>query len=428
MVDLQAALRALTVPGDGVDGSAIYVYGEGWDFGEVQANRIGVNAAQQNIGDTGIGVFNDRIRDALRGGSAFDNPVATATDPLTIRQKQGFSSGLFVDPNESRTAADLPDDKTKLLNQTDWIKLGLAGNLKAFPLTTALQTPPAFRTGDKVGYNGAKAAYTTDPQENVNYASAHDNQTLWDILQYKAPAAWTPEDRVRGYDLALDAVLLGQGIPFFHLGDELLRSKSMDKNSYDSGDWFNRVDWTLASNGWKSGLPIIEGDAATQSGWESLIRGIYSNASTTVATANIQAAYDHFREMLAVRRSSPLFRLRTGAEVIQRLHFLNAGKDQQPGVVVMTITDDECAGADVDVDREGVVVIINADRVARTMAVPGGTGAVLHPALAASVDPIVRTAAVSGTDFTVPARTTAVFVVPNGGAAGTGLPCNPFAP
>ena len=48
---------------------------------------------------------------------------------------------------------------------------------------------------------------------------------------------------------------LGQGIPFFHAGDELLRSKSLDRNSYNSGDWFNKLDFTYQSNNWGVGLP-----------------------------------------------------------------------------------------------------------------------------------------------------------------------------
>ena len=51
----QAALAALTMEKDGVDGSSIYLYGEAWDFGEVACNRRGRNASQLNIAGTGIG-------------------------------------------------------------------------------------------------------------------------------------------------------------------------------------------------------------------------------------------------------------------------------------------------------------------------------------------------------------------------------------
>ena len=64
MVNVRKALDALTLDKDGVDGKSIYIYGEGWDFGEMANNARGVNASQLNIGGTGIGVFNDRLRDA----------------------------------------------------------------------------------------------------------------------------------------------------------------------------------------------------------------------------------------------------------------------------------------------------------------------------------------------------------------------------
>ena len=67
-----AALDALTFEKDGVDGKSIYLYGEGWDFGEVAGNGRGRNATQLNIAGTGIGVFNDRLRDAVRGGTGVD--------------------------------------------------------------------------------------------------------------------------------------------------------------------------------------------------------------------------------------------------------------------------------------------------------------------------------------------------------------------
>ncbi len=55
----------------------IYLYGEGWNFGEVADNARGVNATQFNMAGTGIGTFNDRLRDAVRGGGPFDEKEAT---------------------------------------------------------------------------------------------------------------------------------------------------------------------------------------------------------------------------------------------------------------------------------------------------------------------------------------------------------------
>ena len=89
MLAVRAALDRLTPARDGVDGRSIYLYGEGWNFGEVADNALFTQATQGNLGGTGIGTFSDRLRDAVRGGGPFDE------DP----RKQGFGSGESTDPN-----------------------------------------------------------------------------------------------------------------------------------------------------------------------------------------------------------------------------------------------------------------------------------------------------------------------------------------
>src|SRR3546814_4504674 len=76
-----------------------YFYGEGWEFGEVAGNARGINANQLNMAGTGVGTFNDRQRDAVRGGSPFDGGDS-------IRRNQGFANGLYLRPNELSGAGD----------------------------------------------------------------------------------------------------------------------------------------------------------------------------------------------------------------------------------------------------------------------------------------------------------------------------------
>ena len=416
MIAVRDALAALTPAADGVDGSKLYVYGEGWNMGEVANNARGVTATQLNMPGTGVGTFNDRLRDAVRGGSPFDHQTS-------LRSNQGFATGLATDPNE--LAAGGATDLATLGTYLDWIKVGMAGNLRDFRLVTS---SGAVKTGGAINYGtpSQPAGYALDPQEAINYVSAHDNQTLWDIAQYKLPAGRTMADRVRAHDVALDTVLLGQGIPFFHMGDDVLRSKSMDGNSYDSGDWFNRVDWTGQGNNWRVGLPPA-GDNGQD--WP-LIEAIFADTSIAPSAIDVAAASAHFREMLQVRKSSRLFRLTTGADVQRRVDFVPVDPTAAPGVVVMTVTDgtDASCGspplADLDPARDAVVVVVNADVASHAVTVPGASGFTLHPVLAASADPVVRTASAAGDTFTVPARTTAVFERLQGGAQGTGLPCN----
>ncbi|HEX8704634.1 MAG TPA: pullulanase-type alpha-1,6-glucosidase, partial [Myxococcaceae bacterium] len=283
MIKVRQALDALTLAKDGVDGRAIYVYGEGWNFGEVASNARGVNATQLNMPGTGMGTFSDRLRDAARGGG-----------PFSGLQEQGFISGLFSDPNETNQGTP-EQQKTLLLQHMDRIRVGLAGNLRDYTFTSVTG---AQVKGSDVRYGGDPAGYTLDPQEVITYVSAHDNETLFDAVQLKAPRNASMDQRVRMHNLGMALVALSQGVPFFHAGDELLRSKSMDRNSYNSGDWFNRVDWTYQSNNWGVGLPPA---ADNQDKW-ALMKPLLADPALKPTPAHIQRALEHFEEMVRIRK------------------------------------------------------------------------------------------------------------------------------
>ena len=391
MLRVREALDSLTLENDGVDGTQIYIYGEGWNFGEVADNARGVNATQFNMAGTGIGTFSDRLRDAVRGGNPFGG-----------WQEQGFSNGLFTDPNEVETRSE-DEQRALLLHFSDQIRVGLAGNLANYPLVNA---EGEMVTGADIDYNGQPAGYTLDPQENIVYISAHDNETIFDAIQLKAPLTASIEDRVRMHNLGLSIVALAQGVPFFHAGDEILRSKSMDRNSYNSGDWFNALDWTYQSNNWGHGLPPA-GDNRDR--WD-IMQPLLANEALQVSNENILFANAVFREWLQIRRSSPLFRLRTADDVMQRLEFYNTGTDQIPGVIVMSISDQ--VGENLDPNYAMIAVIFNATDEAQTISDLSSDGFVLHPIQQASVDSVVQSASASNGSFVVPARTTAVFVLP----------------
>lgn len=405
-----AAVQALTLEDDGVEGGRIYFYGEGWNFGEVANGARGENAIQLNMAGTGIGTFNDRLRDAARGGGPFDSVAE-------LRRNQGFLNGLFHDRNELAPGGEA--DRTKLLVAGDQIKVGMAGNLRNFKL---VNRAGSVVTGNLVPYSGSPTGYTSDPQEVITYVSKHDNQTLFDINAYKAKTGTPMEERVRMQNLGVSVTALGQGIPFFHMGVDLLRSKSMERDSYDSGDWFNRVDFTQQTNNWNVGLPNAEKDRAN---WP-IIRNIIGDASIAPAPAHIAAAHAHMREMLAVRRSSVLFRLRTEAEVRTRVHFLNTGPEQIPGLIAMSLTDGVCAGDDLDPAHEAALVLVNATPSEQSLVVGEAAGFTLHPVLQAAADARTREARFEASEgrFVVPARTSAVFVKPQGKIQGDGLPCN----
>jgi pullulanase len=402
----------------------IYVYGEGWDFGEVAAGARGENATQFNLAGTGIGTFSDRLRDAVRGGGPFD-------EGDNLRKNQGFVNGMFYDPNELNTdAADT--QKGKLLDQTDLISLGMAGNLKDFVLTNK---GGINVVGADIDYNGYEAGYVLDPQETITYVEAHDNQTLFDSNQYKIPTVTTMEDRVRMQNLALSIDILAQGIPFMHLGMDILRSKSMARDSYDYGDWFNRVDFSYpdnasATNNWNVGLPPKEKDEAAY----PVIQTVIANAVINPRAADMQRTHDHVREMLRIRRDSPLFRLGTGDEVKQRIDFHNVGPTQAPGFIVMTITDGTCTDltiADLDPEKINIAVLINATDATQTFDTAGtpleGRTWLRHRTLEEGTDPRRSQMTFDAGVFSVPARSTAVFLEPQVDAQGTGI-CNTKVP
>jgi pullulanase len=393
MLKVRAALDALTLAKDGVNGKSIYVYGEAWNFGVMANNGRGENAIQVNMAGTGIGSFNDRIRDAVRGGG-----------PFSPRRDQGFATGLYVEPNGT-FGGSAADEKAELLRLTDRVKLGLAGNIADYPIVDATG---AWKLGRDVDYFGMPGAFGAQPEDTIQYIGVHDDPDWFDAMNLKLATSVPRADRARMHRLGLSVVALSQGVPFFMAGDEILRSKSADRNSYNSGDWFNRIDWTLQSNGWGSGLPPANGN---QDDW-NIIGPALADPNLKPTAKDIDGTFRHMLEMLVIRKTSGLFRLRTPEEIKKAVSFYNVGPDQVPGLIVERIVNMEkfCFPA------SQAVVLVNATPQAQTFTASDfkRQALQLHPIQALSQDPVVRTSKFdsrTGT-FTIPARTTSVFVQP----------------
>lgn len=398
----------------------VYFYGEGWNFGEVENDRRFVQATQPNLFGTGIGSFSDRLRDAVRGGSPFD-------EAEQIRATQGFGNGALVAPNELVEVDD--SERTRALHQADLTRLGMAGNLADFVMVTH---EGRALPGSAVDYNGQPAGYAKDPWEIQNYVSKHDNQTLWDINMYKVSSDMSPEERLRMQAVGLSTVLLGQAMPFTHMGVELLRSKSMQRDSYDFGDWYNKVDFTLNDNNWNKGLPAAEKDQANYEVIEPLLDDPYSQPTGN----DMIDMVDMYKELLSVRAHSNLLTLPSGQEIINRVDFRNAGAQQTPGLIVMTIDNGTSQGVDIDQRYDGAVVIVNASPDAQTIAGLVSAGAVAELSPAHSVGGSIASGAMfSEGSFSLDAWSSAVFVLPRGDERGEGVPPSektpdvpPFAP
>ncbi len=389
MVEIRAALDALTIADDGVDGKKILLFGEGWNFGEVQNGARFPNAVQTAMDGTFIGTFDDRIRDNVRGGGPFDG------DP----RKQGFGSGKFGYPNSYFGNAT-----TKLDQQInmDQIKVSLTGGIQDFLIRTYKNTNT---TGQGVASNGAPTGYTKSPIEQISYVDAHDNETLYDALAYKLPTTATMEERIRYQVLSLSVPTMGQGLPFVLAGTDLLRSKSMDKNSYNAGDWYNAIDWTLGTNGFGRGLPI---EVTNLSQATSLL----GMASLVPTAADMTKTSGMWQDQLKVRYSSKLFRLGTAGAIKSRVKFLTAGSKAPLGLIVMKLNDTGKGIKNIDPNYKSIVVVFNASHKAMTYTATSlaKTKMSLHPVLKNGVDSVVKTAKFSKGKFTIPAITVAVFV------------------
>ena len=408
MVRLQQAVNRAA-------GRHIHLIGEGWDFGEVARGARFVQAAQGRLDGTGIATFSDRARDAVRGGGCCDS------GPEQVL-RQGWVSGLGTDPNEDVVAvrgaagagaaagADAasgptPAEREALRRSADLVRVGLAGTLRDYRFTTH---DGRVRAASEVDYAGGPAGYASQPGEVVNYTENHDNQTLFDLLALKLPRATPREERARVQHLANAVVAFSQGIAYFHAGQELLRSKSMDRNSYDSGDWFNRLDFTLTDNGFGAGLP----PRSDNEGSWALMAPRLADARIRPEPAQITWTLDAFVELLRIRSGTTMLRLRTAEEVQRRLRLLGTGPAGSGALVAAHVDGRGLQGA----NHAGLVYAINVDRVPQALTDPAlvGRRLELHPVLAApnAADARVREAsfdAASGR-LVVPPRTAVVWI------------------
>ncbi|MFE6650140.1 pullulanase-type alpha-1,6-glucosidase, partial [Nocardioides sp. NPDC057772] len=382
MLEVREALDALTLEKDGVDGKSIILYGEGWNFGEIADDARFVQATQKNMAGTGIATFSDRARDAVRGGGPFD------ADPGV----QGFASGLYTDPNSSPVNGTEAEQRARLLHYQDLIKVGLSGNLADYSFT---DTDGRRVTGAEVDYNGSPAGYADEPGDALAYADAHDNESLYDALAFKLPASTSTADRARMQVLAMATAALSQGPALSQAGTDLLRSKSLDRNSYDSGDWFNAIHWDCEDgNGFGRGLPPA---ADNKDKWPYAKPLLASGA--VPGCSDIEGSSAAYQDLLRIRTDEPAFHLATTGQVQEKLSFPLSGKDETPGVITMRLGD--------------LVVVFNATTTTQQQTVKDaeGAGYRLHPTQATGSDEVVKSSAFdadSGT-FTVPARTVAVF-------------------
>lgn len=204
--------------------ASLLVYGEPWtgSGSGLPEEQLLTKGRQKNLG---IGVFNDGFRNDL-DGSVFDAGA------------QGFATGA--------------------IGLVDSMKKAVEGSINNF---------------------------TTSPAETINYVTSHDNYTLWDKIA-RSNGQDSETDRIKMDELAQAVILTAQGVPFMQGGEELLRTKQGNDNSYYAGDAINQFAWERK--------------------------------------AQYREVFDYYAGLIHLRRNHPAFRLPTAEAINQHLSFLNS--------------------------------------------------------------------------------------------------------
>ncbi|WP_083688451.1 alpha-1,6-glucosidase domain-containing protein [Solilutibacter tolerans] len=379
-----------------VAGRRIPFIGEGWNFGEIADGKRFVQAAQLPLAGSGIASFSDRMRDAARGGGCCDSGEA-------LLARQGWLTGMVGAPNGR---GELPAREAQM-QAADMIRIGLAGTLRDYRMQTSDgQVTPL----SAIDYAGGPAGYTRQPGEVVNYVENHDNPTLFDVGVMKMPLATSASERARMQLLGAALVAFSQGVAYYHGGIDVLRSKSLDRNSFDSGDWFNRLDWRYRDNGFAAGLPPPQDNGKD---W-ALLKPLLQAEGIKPSASDITFMRDAFLDLTQIRASTPLFRLHDAEAVQRRLRFENTGPGQDPAVIVGHLDGRGLS----DAGFEQVLYFLNTSADARVMNLPEQDDKRwrLHPvqAAAAAADARVRNEARHrGGVFNIPGRSAVVFVIPS---------------
>lgn len=393
--NIRKALNNLTPAKDGVDGKSIYLYGEGWSFGSLFERRSDLSMNQLNAYGEGVGFFNDRFRDAIRGG----------TTDSKEKSDQGFVTGLYTDFNAEianrNTPTNLNEQKLKLNILKDVVKIGLAGNLRDYVYKNFV--------GDEIKasqfiFRGVPTAYAATTDETNNYVSAHDGYSLWDAISAKAPFYTTgrfPElastfEKQRMVHLSLGLTLLSQGVPFIEGGSEILRSKSGDVDGYDSGDWFNHISFDFQDNNWGKGLPPSFKNYNDWSFWSPRL----ADPKMKPTTSDIQNNLTLFKALLRVRKNSTLFKNKNSNEVMKVVNFIHSDLDET-GIIGMQLKN----------EAEELLLFFNVNNSEKyfqnTLL---KSGYKLHPDFNQTHDALLRKVRLSNTQILIPERSIVVLV------------------
>lgn len=261
----------------------LLTYGEGWTGGESPYPTDKLSYKWNSYSFGRIGLFNDNIRDGIKGGTFNLNET-------------GFVSG---------------NDHT-----FNTIKRGITANARYRDLQG---------TADDLCW-----AFT--PAQAINYCEAHDNHTLWDKLAISA-GGYSEDDRKRMDKLAAAIVILSQGVPFIQLGQDFLRTKPKVFRENETRNETNIYD----------GNSYNAPDETNMIKWEDKEKNL--------------DVFMYYKALIALRKSSRLFRMRTSEELDAHLHFHNAGD-----IIAYELSD----------EQEYYFIVLNHRSEDRWVNLPGG--------------------------------------------------------
>ncbi|WP_027338833.1 type I pullulanase [Halonatronum saccharophilum] len=241
---------------------SILIYGEPWmaDYSPLPFDEQLRKGEQRGMG---VGVFNDDLRDAVKGS--------------TRGEDRGYATGR--------------------ISNIDEVKEGIVGGINSF---------------------------ADNPQESINYVSAHDDLTLWDKID-KSNVVDSQEDKVKMNNLCNAIVLTSQGIPFLHGGVEFLRTKYGVANSYSSSDKINQIEWEKKVDNYDTFL--------------------------------------YYKGLIKLRKEHPAFRMDSAKDIKDNLEFL----ETLDGVIAYTLKNN----ANGDSWRD-IVVAFNPHHEAKKVELPKG--------------------------------------------------------
>ena len=251
----------------------VVFYGEGWSMSTtVTKPNVQMTTQTNSAAVPGFAFFSDTIRDTLKG-SVFD---AAGT---------GFVSGAMGKEMDLMSCY-----------------LGLAGS------------------------------WCKTPAQSINYASCHDNATLWDRLQ-ESRADASKEDLIKMNNLTAAIYMTAEGIPFFQAGEEMLRTKvkpdgTYEHNSYSSPDSINSIKWSTLDN------------------------------------EEYKAVFEYYKGLIAFRKAHPVLRLTNAADVSKYVSTVTGLERNVIGFQFAGGPEGETASA--------MYIIFNANNTSTSVTLPEG--------------------------------------------------------